>query len=300
MRRTPQPRLKPSRLLLALAVSALLLAAVPISAQQQPAPELIQPAGPPKPPATRPAEPRAAMAKAFADLAHSEAAAREAARIHLMGMSRQDLPPFEQIVRENLPLAPSQANALKEIAVQVYLAGDEYVSSTRDGFLGVRLGEVNVISNAPEGGKEQEPRQQQARVEQPQFNPNPFDLPPPGHPATTAVVIMERMAGFCGARMFQDGDVVLGIAAGRRHLPIRTPLEMKTHVQHYGAGQTVLFEVLRQGQVQRVPVMLDPKPDEADPTTGINAMQNMLDRRRTTAEEYWEKTFAPLLKEKVG
>jgi hypothetical protein len=158
---------------------------------------------------------------------------------------------------------------------------------------------VNVISNPPEGGKEQEPRHQRAQVEQQPFNPNPFDLPPPG-PATTAVVIMERMPGFCGARMFQDGDVVLGIAAGRRHLPIRTPLEMKTHVQQYGAGQTVLFEVLRQGQVQRVPITLDPKPDEADPASGINAMQNMLDKRRTAAEEYWEKTFAPLLKEKVG
>jgi len=100
--------------------------------------------------------------------------------------------------------------------------------------------------------------------------------------------------------MLQDGDVILGISAGRRHLPVRTPLEMRTHVQQYGVGQTVQFEVLRQGQVHRVSVALDPKPDEADPTAGINAMQKLLDDRRRDAEEYWEKTFAPLLKEKVG
>jgi hypothetical protein len=68
-----------------------------------------------------------------------------------------------------------------------------------------------------------------------------------------------------------------------------------------GAGQTIHFQVLRQGQVIRVPVTLDARPDETEFVPGgPPPMQRLLDDREQAVREYWEREFAPLLKEGVG
>lgn len=247
-----------------------------------------------KPPVTRPspAELRAAMPKLFADLASNDPAARENARVTLMGMSRRDLAGFEQIVRENLPLVPAQAAVLREIVTHAFLSGEEYPAVEREGFLGVRLLEVSVVSN------KDDQRDPQAQNDE----PNPFDprRPLTTGPATTGVLIVERMPGFCGSRSLQDGDVVLGIVE-RPGEPVRNPTEMRDKVTSFKAGETIHFQLLRQGQVVQVPVTLDPRPEAADPLiAGLNAMQNLIDDRKMRAAEYWEKTFAPMLREGAG
>jgi hypothetical protein len=329
MRRTTHFRDRYTLRLTAAALASAVLVAT-VAAQQQPVAQ--QPVAPrqpapqpsqlPVPPADEPKRPvsnapsgvdqspAAEVSRAFAELAHRDPAVREAAlarllrlphvtlpdeigfapaeavRRELAGLPHSTLPILEAVVRQNLPLAPAQAAVLKEIVTQVFLSGEPYAASGRDGFLGVRLGVVTVTSS---GGDElpKDPK-----------DINPFD-PAQALPPTTGVVIFERMPGFCGAQAFQEGDVVLGIAE-RTHRPIRTPQEMKDSVQNFGAGQTVHFEVLRRGQIILVAVRLDPRPDAADVFNGPVPMQPLLEERARRAAEYWDRTFAPLLKEQVS
>ena len=60
----------------------------------------VEPLGPLPPvrPTSRPAEIAVEMNKAFADLAHAEPAAREAARLKLMTLPRESLPAFVKMV----------------------------------------------------------------------------------------------------------------------------------------------------------------------------------------------------------
>jgi hypothetical protein len=254
------------------------------------------------------ADARAALAKAFAELAHPDPAVRVAARARLIGMSREHLTAFEGVVRDSLPLAPAQAAALAEIATQAYLAGEPYAVASRDGFLGVLLAEVTVAAGPAADDPANPPARQPFAppVLPPQGLPRQGLVPPPGGldlpgfdlPATTGVAIMSRMPGFCGARAFQDGDVVLSIVVGRQRLPTRTTEEMRTTVVAFGAGQAVQFELLRQGQIVRVSVVLDPRPTAAVPRIGMDP--RFLEARREAASAYWARTFAPMLREKAG
>lgn len=264
----------------------------PIDRREDPPLTPASPAGPATAPATLPssADVRAQLPKLFADLANSDPAVRETARLSLMGVARPDLSAFEKVVRENLPLVPAQAAVLREIVTHAYLASDGYPATDREGFLGVRLLEVGVVSK-------QDDQEPPAEIEI-----NPFDprRPLTSGPPTTGVLIVERMPGFCGARSLQDGDVVLGIVE-RPGQPIRNPSEMRDAVTGFRAGETIHFQLLRQGQVIDVPITLDPRPEAADPlNAGLNAMQNLIDERKSRAAEYWEKTFAPMLKEAAG
>jgi hypothetical protein len=69
-------------------------------------------------------------------------------------------------------------------------------------------------------------------------------------------------------------------------------------VKAAGAGKTVHFQVLRQGQIIRVPVTLDPRPDAADSPQTL--MPALLNERRNAADAYWEERFARVLKEGVS
>src|SRR4051812_793365 len=152
-----------------------------------------QPAGGARRPDTRPAA-SDAIAKAWAELTHRNPAVRESARLKLMAMDANQLPAFRKLVAASRPLAPSQAVALREIVTQVFLAGRTYEAGSRDGFLGVRLGDVTINLRAD-------------AVELPPDQPFAANEPDGAH----GVVIVERMPGFCGARAFQDGDIILAI-----------------------------------------------------------------------------------------
>jgi len=208
------------------------------------------------------------MKQSLAELDDPDAAVRETARLKLMGMRRQDLPAFQKLVQESLPLAPSQAAVLRQIVTQAFLAGEPYDTTGTEGFLGVKMQEANVRLPAAEGAD--------------QFAP------------AVGVVIVERMPGFVGARMLVDGDVVLGIVE-RPDVRTLGMYEFQMVVKSVTPGTTVHFQVMRQGQVIRVPVAPDPRPFEAD-----GLMQDLIYRRQRKAEEYWEKAFAPSIKEGLG
>jgi hypothetical protein len=209
------------------------------------------------------------MRQAFSDLDDPDASVRERARVSLMGLRRRDLPAFQKLVQDSRPLAPAQAAVLKQLVLHVYLAGEPYETTGSLGFLGVRMQPTSVRIPAAEGAEQTI--------------------------AAVGVVIVERMPGFVGSRMLLDGDVILGLAE-RQDARMVDPFDFAAVIQSINPGTTVHFQILRQGQVVRVPVTLDPKPIESEPVL----LQRLVERRLEKAEDYWNRAFAGLVKEGVG
>src|SRR5688572_9419434 len=235
-----------------------------------------------------------AMRQWFDDLDDPDATVRERARVSLMGMRRRDLPAFQKLVRENLPLMPAQAAVLRQLVIHVYLAGEPYETAGAQGFLGVRMQDTSVRVPAGEPGNAIPGNVIPGNVAPGNPIPRaPRVTPPP--PSSVGVVIVERMPGFVGARMLLDGDVILGVSE-RPDVRMLGVYEFQMVVKSITPGTTVHFQVLRQGQVQRVPVTLDPRPFDAE----AFILQNLIYSRQRKAEDYWDKAFGPLVKETVG
>ena len=234
-----------------------------------------------------------AMRQWFDDLDDPDATVRERARVSLMGMRRRDLPAFQKLVGENLPLMPAQAAVLRQLVIHVYLAGEPYETAGAQGFLGVRMQDTSVRVPAGEPGNAIPgnaipgngiPGNPVPRI--------PRTTPPP---PSVGVVIVERMPGFVGARMLLDGDVILGVNE-RQDVRMLGVFEFQAVVQSIPPGATVNFQILRQGQVIRVPIKLDPKPLESE----LVVLQQLIHRRQQKAEAYWEQAFGGLVREGVG
>ncbi len=208
----------------------------------------------------------------FADLADSDAGVRDEALMNLMGIRRDDLPKLRKIVEESSPLAPSQAAVLRRIVIQVYLAGDTYESNPQLGFLGIRMAPTSVSLR--------------------DFNPDASLARP-----ISGVVVESRMAGFCAGRMLRNGDVIIGIAE-QPQVSLQTTTDFAIAIQNVAPGETVHFQVLRQGQIHRIPIKLDPRPTDAD--QGLIGMPELLDRRHRESEDYWSHEFATVVKDGVS
>ena len=254
------------------------------AAEPAPVPPALPATLPAAAPATLPADAR--IARLFSELADPSPATREAAKIALMGLDGRDLLALQRVVRASLPLDPAQATVLREIVLHVRSAALPYDAFGEDGFLGVQLGLVT-IGPKPKDEEPEGPRQ---------FDPRGLQINPD---ANTAVVILARMPGFCGARLLNDGDVLVDIVE-RPGVTLRTPMDVARNVQGIGAGQTVTFNLLRQGRMIRVPIKLDPRPDAADGMNGAIRMNDLVRDRARQASEYWEAVFARMLKQDNG
>jgi hypothetical protein len=217
-------------------------------------------------PAAAPSDP-ASIKQWFAQLADADPAVRDEATSQLMGLSRADLPALRQIVQDEEPLAPAQIEALEQIAEQVFLSGDAYATDP-NGFLGIQTDVVNLTS---------------------------VDGAPDDHWAR-GIMVLKRISGFCGARSLRDGDIIMGIEEAPG-VTFTDPSNFVQTIRGVGPGNTIHLQVLRAGNVRRVAVTLDPRPTEIDmdPT-----MSDLVARRRGAFQAFWEKTFAPLLKEQVS
>lgn len=232
------------------------------------------------------------MAEAFAELADSDAAVREEARTRLMGLDRRYLPALQKLVERSRPLLPSQAAVLRQIVTHVYLAGEPYAANGNFGFLGVRMLNVDVSTADPAAPAPDAPA--------PDAPAPPPDAADPLLATRKGVVITERMPGFVGYRMLLDGDVIVGLA-DQPDFHFDSQQGFSEAVRRVGAGQTVRFDILRRGQLAKVAIKLDPRPDAADPDRhGPGPMDELVTRRRQRAETYWDATFGPMLKERVG
>lgn len=224
----------------------------------------------PKPPATRPASEANSLKRLLRQLASDDAAVRDAARVALMGLKRTDIPALRTAVAESLPLEPSQIAALREIVMHVALVGAEY-EAMETGFLGVRV-----------------PNWQQ---------PDDQVLLNVGR----GVVVLSRIPGFCAFRTLQDGDVILSVTIDGTTVPLNASEELTTTVGKVPAGKTVSFELVRQGQIRRADITLDPRPVAADRERSPQSLLDaLLGERFDQAKRTWERDFLPLLGDTVG
>ncbi|MDB5322088.1 MAG: hypothetical protein JWN40_3719 [Phycisphaerales bacterium] len=214
------------------------------------------------PAATQPDRGVPAIKQLLAQLAADNYLTRENARVSHMGLKRTELPALRDAVRQYLPLVPSQVTVLREIVTQVYLAGDLYVAEEDGrGFLGVHLPEERSLLIVERG-----------------------------------VVVVSRLPGFCAYRMLQDGDVLLSMADGHGGaIEFGSSDQLKDAVSSAKAGDTIHFEVLRQGQILSIPITLDQKPVNLD-----KQIAEFTARRADQANDLWERDFAPLLVETLG
>ena len=191
----------------------------------------------------------------YLQLADRDPEVREQARINLMGIKRNELAALEKVVAENRPVQASQAAVLYDIVTHVYMAGEPYqINDTMGGFLGLR----EMLN---------------------------WDAPP-------GVMITTRIAGFPAYRMLREGDVIVGIDEVP-DTPITSSNDFVTVLRQMPAGTVVTLRVLRGGNVQKVPVKLDPRPAAA---SGLGDAMGVLEStRQSKAEEYWARAFAPLV-----
>jgi hypothetical protein len=214
-------------------------------------------------PASRPAETEAQLKTWFAELADPNAKVRAEARLNLMGIRASRLPQLRRVVADSRPLSAEQVAALHPIVTQVFLASEQYEARPDVGFLGIFLPSLE-MSNSDEGA-----------------------------------LVTERMPGFVGMRMLRDGDVILGVRLpnhpGSR---IHSGADLSTALKESLPGWPVQFQILRQGQVVDLTLVLDPKPMEAE--IGADAMHEFNRQRLLRADQYWKKNFAELLLESVS
>jgi hypothetical protein len=201
-----------------------------------------------------------AMADWLAALAHPDPRDREEARLSLLTLEREDLPALHKLIEDSRPLSPSQAAAMHDIVVHVYLSGEEYVRSNK-GFLGVKLG-------ASLGAVEGEENEEQAQP-------------------IRGAIIVDRIPGFAGFRVFQNGDVVLSIKE-RPETSIESVLDFQSVIMTSPAGTTLHMEVVRQMRKIEVEITLDARPDMPE-------LEEELNIREKDGEEYWTREFAPLV-----
>ena len=232
-----------------------------VSAQEVPATAPTAPTAPAVPIAPT-TQPIAQIQKWFDNLASTEPAAREQARFDLLGLARGDLETLREVVRKNVPLAPSQSAVLRDIVAHVYLTGDKD-SDGLNGFLGVMLD--------PQDSGVQENMQA----------------------SNTGVYIFDCMPGFTGYRWLRPGDVVSGIFADGELVHTTQKQQLIAYVSHTAPGTPLKLQVLRQGREVEVNLRVDERPRvaEEDPLK-VDEWRN---QRLKDADDYWTQTFVPII-----
>jgi len=237
-------------------------------------------------PATRPAAAAAAtpatqptrVERMLRDLADPDPAVRDASYSALLNLTRDDLPALRDAITAARPLSPAQSALLREVVTQVYLAGEPYAVDPDQlrGFLGLMQPPTDyVVVRADRAAPG-------AAVDGAGGGSTEYLL---------GVPVGERLPGFCAYRALRSGDVILALLEARR-IPLREWGELQLAVAQAGPGQTVAFEVLRNGRLLKVPIRLDPRPRSVG--GGFDVLEDIR-RREERADEYWETNFAPLI-----
>lgn len=242
-------------------------------------PAAVQPKWRSRRPATQPV-PEAKLQALFDDLAASDAAVRDRALSAMLNLTRGELPGLRNVVERSRPVAPSQAGALRDVVSHVYLTGVIYDCEPRIGFLGLILPALDSV--------------EVPRPDAPPALENNGLRPVPQ--VSTGVPIEHRIPGFCAFGALRDGDVVLGVVH-----PVERSMrdwgELTNTIRAFGAGRKITLEVLRQGSIRNVPVMLDAAPQLANQRDWDDVM---LPARESAAEAYWNEHFAPLVEQRIS
>jgi hypothetical protein len=202
---------------------------------------------------------RETIVRALGQLGAEDQVTRDLGRSALLSLRRLDLPTLRDVLRQRMPLAPTESESLHEIVAHVYLSEESYPSDETVGFVGV-------IFDPDQKGADDD---------------------------TGGVEIRRRLPGFCGYRYLEDGDVILGVGKTPAQVrELRSYEDMTEQIKQYPAGQRVLFRLLRRGKVMNVSAVLSARP------TLVGLEMPVIDfqaQRGAQAEGYWEQTFEPLL-----
>ncbi len=217
--------------------------------------------------------------QSFKRLTDADPKIRDRAVVELMGMSADDLPAFRRLVEQSRPLLPNQAEPLRDIVEQVFLAGEKYDVAT---------GETDTSG-----------------TQSPYFLgvvwPKTFDMAN----ARLGVPITRRLPGFPSFRYLRDGDMILGVCLDPA-LPLFQPPNAETHLSGSLAekltlvSQTVTLLVLRDGEQVRISIRLAPRPVAANSESAAEAVNAFLAARTRRADDYWNENFEPLLRVEAG
>jgi hypothetical protein len=223
-------------------------------------------------PSTRPSARAEQIAAWFADLADPDATIRERAEQSLLALGGEDLPLLRDAVARSRPIAPTQAAALHDMVIHVYLTALPYEASI-GGFLGL-----------------QAPRDYAV--------PLSLDLSHNPGLTGTGVPVGERIPGFAAYSVLRPGDVLISLRRGDgQRARLHDWNRLLNAVGEARAGDSVVVQVLRQGQVLDLPLRLSARPDF--PPLDQVSTEQFLRSRTDAAEQYWIRTFAPLVQEPV-
>jgi hypothetical protein len=216
----------------------------------------------------------------FKKLADPDPRVREQARQDLMGMTLADLPAFRQLVASSRPLAPVQAQALHDIVIQVFLAGQKY----------------EVLSDG-------EDVQTDTTGSQAPYFLGIHTIFFEDLNARLGVPVESRVPGFPAFRFLRDGDMILSVSPTPAGAVFQRPT-IETHnmesliraiTPDSGVpSQDVVLNVLRDGQELRIPIHMAPRPQKL---TGANpdALSAFIAVLNQRSEAYWNENFLPLV-----
>jgi hypothetical protein len=199
----------------------------------------------------------------IAQLASDDPHQRETAVYDLMGLKRKDLPDLRAAAISQSPLLPGQVTALRQIVMQVFLAGEPYRIDPDElcGFMGVNFGTVDIDRRSSDG-----------------------------------ITVADCIPGLPAYRVLRPGDMIISILNWPK-LPLRTANDLMRAIMYLDAGQTVRLEIMRSGHPMIVDIQLDFRPDFRPAeyrSLGIEMsdINNWIENRRQKAQAYWDANFA--------
>jgi len=201
------------------------------------------------------------IARSLQDLADLDPEVRDQARVELMGIDPNRLEELRVAVEAARPLQPAQADLLPDVVMHVYARSLAYKKDLYRGFLGISW---------------------PATLQEDQIG---------------ALIVRQRLPGFCAYRFLQDGDVILRVnepVSG----DLTRPEDIRNVVTRCAPGDTVQLEVLRGGRVRVLDIVLDAMPIEA--ADRVAGGPEVLDARRRAAREYWDTHFSTIVSEDLS
>lgn len=202
-------------------------------------------------------QPSAQMREWFEQLNDPKPEVREQAAERLMSQPPDQLPALRNLVQESLPITPSQRVALREIVNQLFLAGEPYEADPAGGgFLGLYWPHSMMTDDT-----------------------------------TPGILVMRRVPGFPSYAALRDGDIIVSI----REIPVPVPtlkVQFGDMVGKFQPGATLTLQVVRNGRQTVASVTLKARPAGV---AGEMRREAWINSRRDAADEYWNKTFRPLV-----
>jgi hypothetical protein len=192
---------------------------------------------------------------------------RNNARVELMGLSLSDLTILRETASASQPMSPSQALALRDIVIHVYVASQTLSATEPAAFLGLESSGGGFDSIA---------------VSDPAY---------PDDPTKTifGTSFKSRKPGFCAFRYLQDGDVILSCEdvdnGPGQVISLEGFVKMKTIIGSMAPGTNIRMRVLRGGSVVTLSFRLDARPAE---TAGLPEVER-------AADVYWRENFLQLI-----